>query len=77
MLDLPNSGFGVKSPLLLHSSKAASVGIDADILIIFVILFLYLYNSQPGKMANGPLLDSLNLLYTDASEVPRIVPDTQ
>lgn len=77
MLDLPNSGFGVKSPLLLHSSKAASVGIDADILIIFVILFLYLYNSQPGQMANGPLLDSLNLLYTDASEVPRIVPDTQ
>lgn len=77
MLDLPNSGVGVKSPLLLHSSKSASVGIDADILIIFVILFLYHYNSQPGQMANGPLLDSLNLLYTDASEVPRIVPDTQ
>lgn len=75
MLDLPNSGFGVKSPLLLHSSKPASVGIDAEILIIFVMLFLYLYSSQPGQMANGPLLDSLNLPYTDASKVPSIAPD--
>lgn len=75
MLDLPNSGFGVKSPLLLHSSKPASVGVDAEILIIFVMLFLYLYSSQPGQMANGPLLDSLNLPYTDASQVPSIAPD--
>ena len=61
----------------MHSSKPVSVGIDADILIIFVMLFLYLYSSQPDQMANGPLLDSLNLLYTNASEVPRIVPDIQ